>query len=97
MEIKSISDFRKAYRNGPFAWPGGYPLFFITSDGVALSWKAAKYNRRYILQSIAHHSDRTWRIVGVDVNWENPALYCDDTGERIPSAHAEDEAESTVR
>jgi hypothetical protein len=34
--IKSVSDYRKAVRNGPYAWPGGYPLFFVTSDGAAL-------------------------------------------------------------
>jgi len=96
MEIKSISDFRKAYRNGPTAWPGGYPCYFVTNDGASLSWRSAYYNRRNILESIARKLNDGWRIVGVDVNWENPALYCDDTGERIPSAYAEDEAEPTV-
>lgn len=27
----------------------------------------------------------------VDVNWENPELYCDECGERIESAYAEDQ------
>ena len=90
MQINTVHDFRRAIRNGAYAWPGGYPLYFVTSDGSALSFDAAKRCRRYILQSIAHRSDRTWRVVGVDVNWEDPALYCDETGERIPSAYAED-------
>ena len=90
MQINTVHDFRRAIRNGAYAWPGGYPLYFVTSDGAALSFDAAKLGRRYILQSIAHRSDRTWRVVGVDVNWEDPALYCEETGERIPSAYAED-------
>lgn len=95
MDIKTVSDFRKAYRLGPYAWPGGYPMYFVTSDGAAISWNAARYNRRYILQALAHRNDRTWCIVGVEINWEDPALFCDDTGERIPSAYAEDEAEAS--
>lgn len=97
MQIKSVSDFRAAYRSGPYAWPGGYPLYFVTNDGATLSWRSAYYNRRNILNSIANKLNDGWRIVGVDVNWEDPALYCDDTGERIPSAYAEDDAEPTVR
>jgi hypothetical protein len=96
MNIDSVSKFRTIYRNGPFAWPGGYPLYFITSDGAALSWQSARYNRRRILESIASQVNDGWRVVGVDVNWEDPALYCDDTGERIPSAYAEDEAAPTI-
>lgn len=40
--IKTISDFRAAYRNGPYAWPGGYPLFFVTADGAAIFVQGCK-------------------------------------------------------
>lgn len=90
MQINTVHDFRRAIRNGAYAWPGGYPLYFVTSDGAALSFDAAKHNRRYILQAIAHRNDRTWRVVGMDVNWEDTGLFCDETGERIPSAYGED-------
>jgi hypothetical protein len=92
MNINSISDFRKAMRNGAYAWPGGYPLYFVTSDGAALSFSSARYNRRNILEAIATKASDGWRIVGIDTNWEDSDLRCDDTGERIPSAYAEDEA-----
>jgi len=36
MKINTVKDFGEALRNGPYAWPGGYPLFFITADGGAL-------------------------------------------------------------
>ncbi len=90
MQINTVHDFRRAIRNGAYAWPGGYPLYFVTSDGAALSFDAARANRRYILQSIAHRNDRAWRVIGVDVNWEDENLYCDDTGARIPSAYGDD-------
>jgi hypothetical protein len=90
MQINTVHDFRRAIRNGAYAWPGGYPLYFITSDGTALSFDAAKTERRNILQSIAHRSNDGWRVIGADVNWEDQDLTCDHTGERIPSAYGED-------
>lgn len=92
MHINSISDFRRAIRNGPYAWPGGYPCYFVTSDGASLSWLAVQNNRRAILEAIAGKLSDGWRVIGMDINWEDSALYCDDTGERIESAYAEDEA-----
>jgi hypothetical protein len=92
MPINSISDFRRAIRNGPYAWPGGYPLYFIMSDGGALSFKAAKAERRGVLEALRDNSGNGWRPVAVEINWEDAELYCDHTNERIESAYAEDEA-----
>jgi hypothetical protein len=91
MHIKTISDFRRAMRHGPYAWPGGYPCYFITADGGALSWRAAREERRLILTALRDRdSTGGWLVTGLDINWEDPALHCDHTGERIPSAYAED-------
>ena len=91
MHINSISDFRRAIRNGPYAWPGGYPCYFVTNDGATLSWLAVQNNRRAILEAIAGKLSDGWRVIGIDINWEDSALYCDVTGERIESAYAEGE------
>ncbi len=93
MEIKTISDFRRAVRSGPYAWPGGYPLYFIASDGEALSFKAAKDERRNILEAIRDQDDSGWRVVGLEINYEDGELFCAHTNERIPSAYAEPEDE----
>ena len=91
MQIRTVSDFRKAYKTGPYAWPGGYPMFFVTADGGTLSWKAAQECRGEIVRSIARQDMHSgWRVVGVDINWEDESLYCDHTGEKIPSAYGED-------
>lgn len=89
MNINSISDFRKAMRGGKYAWPGGYPLYFITSDGGALSFDAAKRELRNILESIAGNLNDGWRVVALDINWEDAELYCEHTGTKIESAYAE--------
>lgn len=48
MNISTIENFRAALKDGPFAWPGGYPLFFLCKDGAALSYEYAKENAEFI-------------------------------------------------
>ena len=94
MNIKTVSDLRRAFRNGPFAWPGGYPCFFIMADGEALSFDAAKAERRQLLEALSDadaRPDDGWLPVALDINWEDASLFCAHTGERIPSAYAEDD------
>lgn len=84
---------KEALRSGPFAWPGCYPLFFITNDGAALSFKAVRDEWRQVCNAIRTNTNDGWQVVAVDVNYEDASLYCDHTGERIGSAYAEDEVE----
>lgn len=86
----SIADFRRDMRHGPYAWPGGYPLYFVMSDGAALSFKAARSNARLILGAIQDGDSSGWCPIGLDINYEDANLYCADSGERIPSAYADD-------
>jgi hypothetical protein len=65
-----------------YAWPGGYPLYYVTDQGSILCPAHANVEAEY--------SDEL--IDGVDTNWEDPDLYCEH-GERIESAYAEPEAE----
>ena len=89
MYIKNTKQLKAALRSGPYAWPGGYPLYFITSDGAALSFQAVRDNFRSVLWSIRHAVNDGWRVVAIEVNWEDIDLYCDHTGEPIPAAYAE--------
>jgi hypothetical protein len=92
MKKYTNQDLKNQLRSGPFAWPGGYPLYFITDDGAALSFNAVRENLRSVIWSIRHGVNDGWRVVGCDVNWEDPKLFCDHTGNRIESAYAEDAA-----
>jgi hypothetical protein len=89
MNIETVSDFRKAIRNGPYAWPGGYPLFFITNDGAAISFEAAKAEKRQIIESIGKRYNDGWRVIACEVNWEDPSLLCEHTGKPIECAYAD--------
>ena len=78
-----------------YAWPGGYPLFLITSDGGALCMKCGKKEYKNIAYAIRHDLSDGWNVIAFDINWEDGALYCAHTGARIPSAYAEPEESGT--
>jgi len=92
MNIQNSKELKTALRAGKFAWPGGYPCFFITDDGCALSFEAVKENFRAVLSSVRNKDRDGWRVISVEINWEDPSLYCEHTGQRIESAYAEDQA-----
>lgn len=94
-QIKTVAEFNAALESGPYAWPGGYPLYFTCADGEALSFESAKENAELIREAItdaASLSRDQWLVIDVDVNWEDSALYCAHSNERIESAYAEDKA-----
>lgn len=92
MRILTISDFRKAIRNGAYAWPGGYPCYFLMEGGDTLSFEAAKRERRQILESFRPiNSSDGWRPIAFDVNWEDDEMYCSHTGEKIDCAYGPDD------
>jgi hypothetical protein len=84
----TVSDFRRDIRQ-PFAWPGGYPRYFICADGEALSFKAAKAERRNILEAIRDSDGTGWQVVACEINWEDSDLICSHTNERIEPAYEE--------
>ncbi len=87
--IENVSQLKATIRAGAFAWPGGYPLYFITSDGAALSFETAKSEFAQIARSVREKANDGWRIVACDVNWEDGELTDDHTGKRIESAYAD--------
>lgn len=89
--IDTAAQLKATLRAGAYAWPGGYPLYFITSDGAALSFAAVRRELRQVLQAIADNDTLSgWRVCACDINWEDSELTCDHTGKRIESAYGED-------
>ena len=83
------ADFEAALKNGAWAWPGGYPIYFLCSDGEALSFESAKENAEQVCWAIEAKSNCGWRVVGADVNWEDSTLTCSHSNRLIPSAYGE--------
>ena len=87
-----LAQVKRAIRE-PYAWPGGYPLYVVMRDGEPLSVEAARSNWRSIVRATLAGRRDDWKAAGVEINWEDPNLYCAHTGARIESAYAEDEAQ----
>lgn len=88
----TLLEIKRRLRAGKYA-DGGYPLFFIASDGAALSFEAVRQEWRNVCEAhiVPGYRCSGWRVIACDVNWEDPNLYCDHTGERIESAYGDDE------
>lgn len=92
--MTKTTDIKNAIRN-KYAWPGGYPLFLITSDSAALCVACGKKEWRRIAYSIRNNLSDGWRVVAADVNWEDGDLYCEHCGKTIESAYGEPTWSST--
>ena len=88
--LRTAADVKAALRAGPTTDWGGYPVYFVAADGEALSFDAVRNNMREVLSAMADCHNRDWRVVAVDINYEDAELTCAHTGERIPSACGED-------
>ncbi len=91
MNISTPIQFARALHT-KYAWPGGYPTYFITSDGAAICHECAKGNGKAITASIRERNGDGWRVEACDINWEDGELCCDHCSQRIESAYAEPEA-----
>ncbi len=88
----TLSEVKRFYHKGQavsYAWPGGYPVYYVTSDGAALCPSCTTKERAQIVRSTVEHSHDGWALEGSDINWENSDLYCDHCSKRIESAYAE--------
>ena len=91
--MMTLKEIKQALRDGPYAWPGGYPTYFIAADGEPLSHDAVRERfRTVVADTLGMSGMREFAIAAIDINYENPELFCAHTGKRIPSAYAEDDA-----
>lgn len=71
----------------PFcAWPGGYPLCYITQNCGVLCPKCANLPES---RDAKQNEDPEWCVVAWEVNWECEDMYCDHCGCKIESAYGE--------
>lgn len=83
-KIDKAQQLLTCIRAGEYAFPGGYRLAFITSDGGVLSFAAVKDNLYSVVDSIRHKIDDGWQVVGlIDVDNQDGVSYCDHTGEKL--------------
>jgi hypothetical protein len=84
MEPKLPVDNNGVYES--FAWPGGYPLYYLCNDGEALCPSCMNDSSNPIHFDAP---DDGWRIVGCDINWEDESLFCAHCNKQIESVYRE--------
>lgn len=88
-EIRTTAEFKATLRAGAYAWPGGYPMYLICSDGAALCFACGRKEVRNILQAIDRKDGSGWRVLATDINYEDGQLHCEHCSERIESAYVD--------
>jgi hypothetical protein len=72
-----------------YAWPGGYPIFYLTQDDAVLCPQCANGENG---SDTLVQDDPQWNVTAHDINWEDPDMTCEHCNRRIESAYAEDDA-----
>lgn len=70
-----------------YAWPGGYPLYYLCADGGELCSLCA--NKENGSEAAEDHEDPQWQLVACEVNWES-LLYCAHCNKQIEAAYTID-------
>lgn len=88
----SNSDLKKYVRN-VYAWPGGYEVYAITSDGGCLCMACVRANWRSVVWSRLHRVSDGWQVVAVECDSNlDSAVFCDRCGKAIgPAWYPENE------
>lgn len=88
--IKNGLQLRQTLRAGAYAWPGGYPIVLITSDGEYVSPKALMDDKSALYVALCDiRSGYSGRIVGADIYYKGPPVQCAYTGVTIESAYGD--------
>jgi hypothetical protein len=81
-----IRDIKLAARNR-YAWPGGYPLILVMTDGACLCTTCARTEFKLIARATRDNDDSGWGCAGVEIYWEGPDMTCAHCNALIPSAY----------
>lgn len=73
-----------------YAWPGGYPYFYIINGKDVYCHECAVAEDTYN-QLVTDEDAPGNEVTAADINWEDDSLYCENCGDRIESAYAEPE------
>lgn len=92
--MTSLDIFKDASGQLPaYAWPGGYPLFYLMADGEVICSDCANGGNGSLATDVATDcsDDDQWTIVAVEINWEDTSMFCAHCAAQIESAYGNDE------
>ena len=82
-EIRNGAQMRASLRAGSHAFPGGYAIAYVTSDGSLLCPQCVRRELRNITQAIRSHANDGWRVVGCAVECDTDSTECCEHCNRI--------------
>ena len=74
-----------------FAWPGGYQLYYLCTDGGALCPACVNDNIDLVATATPHDG---WGVNAVDANYEDLELHCSHCNKLIPATYSVSDAAS---
>lgn len=89
MDIKSIEDVME--ENGKvitYAFPGGYPIYYLCRDGGILCPDCVNANLE-LIRVAKEENDPQWDVIALDVYYEGPVMFCDNCNAEIESAYGD--------
>ncbi len=74
-----------------YAWPGGYPVYYLFADNEVCCADCANGENRSIARTDPSDcpDDKQWTIVASEINYEDNNLYCSHCGAKIDSAYGD--------
>jgi hypothetical protein len=85
--IEKAREVASTLRAGKFAWPGGYPLYFIADDGQPLCFDCVRKEFALIARSMIGNYRDGWTIAACDINYEDEDCYCAHCNKQIEPAY----------
>jgi hypothetical protein len=85
--IGKLADLKACLRAGDYAWPGGYPLYYLTHDCAPLCPDCVRENYREVVSDFLSGARTGWRIEACDMLEGDPDIenwpYCEHCSKRI--------------
>lgn len=81
--VKKWAGVESSEKLPSYAWPGGYPIYYLCADSGILCPDCA--NGPDVAGADA--DDKQWHVVAGDVHWEGDPLICDHCNTQIESAY----------
>lgn len=81
MFIPNKEKMDEAIGMGRYAWPGGYPVYFIMKDDGIFCYSCMEKEQKKAFQE-----DDEFTPSYIDISWENE-IHCSNCGEQIETAY----------
>lgn len=88
--MRNFQSVKNAIRD-KYAWPGGYPMYLIMSDGEALCVDCGRSEYKLICRATIQRDLSGWSAVAADINYEDNDLFCAHCSAKIESAYGDDD------